>query len=79
VTGAFVTGVQPLVSEALASSARFVAEAGHDTTTFVPNLVSFSSTSEAIASEQTSSSAHSPAVLAATARGRRCRVSKGWW
>jgi hypothetical protein len=55
-----------------------VAEAGHDTTTFVPSLLILSSTPEAMPSEQTSSSAHSPAVLAATACCRLCRVNNGW-
>src|SRR5512135_201423 len=79
VTGEAVTAVQPVVRQELDSKTQLVADAGHESTRLVPTLVALSCTSSAAASDQTSSSAHSPAALAATARGSLCRVRSGWW
>src|SRR5512135_1502918 len=79
VTGEAITAVQPVVRQELDSRTQLVAEAGHESTRLVPSLVTFSCTSSAAASDQTSRRAHSPAALAATARGSLCRVRSGWW
>src|SRR5512135_1721176 len=79
VTGEAVTAVQPVVRQELDSRTQLVADAGHDSTRLAPTLVTFSCTSSAVACDQTSSRAHSPAALDATTRGSLCRLRSGWW